>query len=261
MSADPTETALALPQVTVCAVTSVNVSATVRALEACLAEASFGACLLLTDASVQVAHPGITVVPIARLNSAAEYSQFILTQLASHVSTSHCLVVQWDGHVLDARRWRPEFVEFDYVGASWPQFSDGHDVGNGGFSLRSRALLEACRADAFVSAHPEDVAIARTNRPWLESQGLRFAPRKLADDFSAERRGDVRDSFGYHGVFNMARAIGVERFWQIYGDLDDRSSVWHNFAGILGDIVRGPRGVVRAIRMITDRLQHAIAAK
>lgn len=252
-SHDP-ERPLVLAQVTVCAVTSVNVRATVRALEACLATASFAECLLLTDAAVPVAHPGIRVIPIPCLPSAAAYSQFMLTRLVEHVTTSHCLVVQWDGHILDASRWRPEFLEYDYIGASWPQFGDGHDVGNGGFSLRSRQLMEACRDAAFTPGHPEDVAIARTNRVWLEAQGLRFAPLALADAFSAERSGDPRKSFGYHGVFNMVRAIGVDRFWEIYRDLDERSSVWHDLHSILADVSRGPGGLRRSAQLIIDRL-------
>ena len=191
---------LSLPQVTVCAVSSVNVAATLRALEVCVEQIAFADCLLLTDATVQPSHAEIRIVPIAPLASSAAYSDFLLHHLGDHVETSHCLIVQWDGHVLDARRWRPEFLEYDYIGASWPQFDDGHDVGNGGFSLRSRRLIEACLAPEFQPTHPEDLAIGRTNRGWLEEQGLRFAPRELADRFAAERGGELATSFGYHGV-------------------------------------------------------------
>ena len=50
--AAPVERCLYLPQVTLCAVTSVNVAATVRALEVSLDQIRFGACKLLTDAKV-----------------------------------------------------------------------------------------------------------------------------------------------------------------------------------------------------------------
>jgi hypothetical protein len=110
------------------------------------------------------------VVPIAPLRSSAAYSDFLLTGLVDHVDTTHCLVAQWDGHLLDAERWQDAFLDYDYIGASWPQFDDGHDVGNGGFSLRTRRLMDLCRDPAFVPAHPEDVAIGRTNRAWLEER-------------------------------------------------------------------------------------------
>lgn len=247
-------TRLALPQVTLCAVTSVNVAATLRALEACLAQIEFADYKLFTDVEVKPQHPEISVVPIRRLESSRDYSRFMLAELVEHVQTSHCLVVQWDGHVLDAQRWRPDFLDYDYIGASWPHFDDGREVGNGGFSLRSRRLMEACRDPAFVGCHPEDLAIGRTNRAWLESQGLRFAPREVADTFSAERAGSIRTGFGYHGVFNMPAAIGIDAFWDIYRDLDDRTTVWHDLGSLLKQIGRGAQPLSRSARMVMDRL-------
>lgn len=247
---------LALPQVTLCAATSVNVKATVRALEASLAQVDFAACKLFTDARIKPENSAIAIVPIPRLTSSAAYSEFLLSQMVDHVDTSHCLVTQWDGHVLDAGRWRPEFLDHDYIGASWPQFDDGHDVGNGGFSLRSRRLMEACRHPEFEALHPEDIAIGRTNRDWLEGRGMRFAPHQLADLFAAERTGNLQNSFGYHGVWNMPCAVGIEAFWRVYRELDDRDTISHDFSSILNDIRQGPGGRMRMIRMIADHMKH-----
>jgi len=245
---------LHLPQVTLCAVTSVNVSATVRALEACLDQIAFADCLLLTDVAVRPSHPDIRVVPIGKIGSSAAYSEFLLSRLVDHVGTSHCLVAQWDGHVLDASRWRAEFLDWDYIGASWPQFNDGHDVGNGGFSLRSRRLMEACRAPRFRQMHPEDVAIGRINRTWLEEQGFRFAPRELADCFAAERTGNIEASFGYHGVWHMPQKLGVNAFWEIFRELDDRKTVWVDLRAILEKVAGTPRGKVLALHVLRHRI-------
>ncbi len=252
---------LFLPQVTLCAASSVNVAATIRALEYSLAQVEFGACLLFTDAVITPGRPEITVVPIAPITSAAAYSQFLLSHMVDHIETSHCLIVQWDGHVLDAGQWRSDFLDYDYIGASWPQFTDGHDVGNGGFSLRSRAMMENCRHADFETFHPEDIAIGRRNRGWLESRGMRFPSRALADCFSAERAGDPSASFGYHGVWHMIRAIGVEAFWDVYRDLNDRSTVRHDFKTILQQIQRGQGGVGRTIRLIADRVRYAVSSR
>ena len=243
---------LALPQVTLCAATSVNVNATLRALEVSLAQVDFAACKLFTDALVKSKHPGISVVPIRRIDSAEAYSEFLLLRMVEYVETSHCLVTQWDGHVLDAGRWRPEFLDYDYIGASWPQFTDGHDVGNGGFSLRSRRLMEACRDLEFRPSHPEDLAIGRVNRSWLEGKGVCFAPRMLADLFATERRGDLERSFGYHGVWNMPRAIGSDGFWRIYCDLDDRGTIKNDFSAILKDVGQGSNRIWRQAKLIFD---------
>lgn len=243
---------LALPQVTLCAVASVNVQATLRALEACLEQIAFADCLFFTDAAVTQGHAEIRVAPIARIRSSPEYSDFLLSGVADHIATTHCLIVQWDGHVLDARRWRPDFLDYDYIGATWPQFEDGHDVGNGGFSLRSRRLMLACQDAGFRPSHPEDLAVCRRNRGWLESRGMRFAPAALADLFSAERAGDVDMTFGYHGIFNMPKAIGVDAFWDAYAGLDDRATIRHDLFSLMRDVARGPAGLRRAARILID---------
>src|SRR5918993_121816 len=154
----------ALPAVTLCAAASVNVEATLAALSACVEQIDFGECLLFTDVEVEPSQPEVRVVRISRLASAEAYSKFLLERLVDYVGTSHCLIVQWDGFVLNADGWAPEFLSYDYIGAPWPQFPDGQDVGNGGFSLRSRKLLEACRDSSFCSGHPEDVVVCRVNR-------------------------------------------------------------------------------------------------
>ena len=233
-----------------------NVKATLRAIEFCAEQFDFADCMFFTNALVMTRHPRIRVVPIEQIGSSAGYSDFLLTKLVDHVKTSHCLIVQWDGHILDASRWSANFLDYDYIGASWPQFRDGHDVGNGGFSLRSRRLMDACRSAGFIRIHPEDMAIGRTNRNWLEAQGIRFAPRNLADLFSAERSGDLKTAFGYHGVWNMPQALGVDMFWKIYCELDDLGSVRTDFSDIIRYVSRGTGGMSRATRMIMDRVRY-----
>lgn len=254
-------TPVPLPEVTLCAVTSVNVAVTVQALTDCLEQVSFGACKLFTDTSLPAIPAEITVVPIEYIGSSSAYSDFVLTRLVEHVETSHCLVVQWDGHVINGSLWQPQFLDYDYIGASWPQFDDGYDVGNGGFSLRSRRLMEACQHRDFLPIHPEDVAIGRENRAWLESLGMRFAPRELADTFATERTGDVAHSFGYHGVFNMPAALGVDAFWERYCKLDERSTVWADLNPLLRMLAGGANPTQRRLRMVKDWIKDSIRAQ
>lgn len=245
---------LALSDVTLCAAASVNVAATARALAASLDKIQFGRCILFTnDASVPV-RSEIEFVPIARLTSAAAYSRFILSDVIDHIRTSHCLIAQWDGHVLSAERWCEGFLEYDYVGASWPQFDDGFEVGNGGFSLRSRRLMHLCRDAEFRQGHPEDIAICRTNRVWLEQQGMRFAPVAVADRFSCERTGDPAATFGFHGGFNIPRALGPDVFWEVYRELDDFSGLRRDFIELARAVLRGSNPVRRLARITFDRV-------
>lgn len=247
---------LHLGQVTLCAAACVNVSATIRAMNHCLDGTGFARALLFTDRDVQGLPAGIDQIKIPPLRSSRDYSRFVLKDLVGWVDTSHCLVVQWDGFILDAHAWDPAFLDFDYVGAPWPQFSDGHEVGNGGFSLRSKRLMEACRDSLFVdNGAAEDVVIARHNRPWLERDcGIRFADRATASRFSFERDRQAEKTFGFHGVFNLPEAVGIEGFWQIYSELDDTGTVWIDFWALLAKVIRGPHGLRRALRLIRDRI-------
>jgi len=249
---------LRLERVTLCAVSSTNLKATVRALEVSLAQIDFAEALLFTDRSpaslgLETAS-NIRVIAIEKIGSSEAYSRFMLEELAAHIKTSHCLIVQWDGHVVDAARWQDEFLEYDYIGASWPQFDDGHDVGNGGFSLRSRRLMEACGTSDFTAHHPEDLAIGRTNRDLLTSFGLRFAPKELADQFSAERASDPTVTFGYHGVFLMHKVMKVEEFWAIYKSLSDRKTLRTDLGTLFRAVLNGSGGLGRALTFVIDRI-------
>jgi len=131
----------------------------------------------------------------------------MLHDLGNHIATDHALCVQWDGFVLNAAAWDPGFLDYDYIGAVWPQFSDAHNVGNGGFSLRSRRLLKACKTLPFEDFEAEDIVIGRKCRSLLESHGIRFAPAAVAHRFAYERTAPTGREFGFHGAFNLVRHL------------------------------------------------------
>lgn len=245
---------LRLPDITICAAASVNVRSTLRALRRSLDIAEFGASYFFTDEPDIVAPNGVEVIEIDRLHSSSAYSNFILRILPKYIQTEYCLISQWDGHAIASERWRGDFLDYDYIGASWPQFIDGNNVGNGGFSLRSKRLMDLCRDIRFVGSHPEDVAICRTNRSWLEAEGIRFAPEHVADQFSCERAGNMEAVFGYHGGFNIPRALGIDEFWAIYEELDDRSSLRPDFWQLTTALMRGHRPFTRVAQFACDRL-------
>lgn len=247
---------LALPDVTLCAIASVNVDATITAMVRSLALVDCARALLFTDAAVPDLPAGIERIEIAPLRSLTAYSQFVLHRLADWIETSHCLIVQWDGFVTAPEAWESAFLTCDYIGAPWPQFSDGHDVGNGGFSLRSRRLMLACRDPGFFDdGAAEDLVIARVNRAMLEERhGIVFADRDIASRFSRERDATRLHTFGFHGVFNLPGVVGIDGFWDLYRSLDHRGTVRIDFWPLLRGVAAGPAGLPRALRMLSDSL-------
>jgi tetratricopeptide (TPR) repeat protein len=166
--------------------------------------------LLLTDRAIT--HDGIEVVQIAPIRSRAAYSQFVLKELGRFVTTDYALVVQWDGFVIDATAWADEFWNYDYIGAKWPHESGDFRVGNGGFSLRSKRLLDTL-ADTAITLNAdenEDTAICVRHRDLLETRhGIAFADERVADRFAFDVGRPIGPTLGFHGVFN---------FWQILSD-------------------------------------------
>src|SRR5262245_49784773 len=167
---------LSLGNVTLCCIDTARPRLALRAVQKSQARIRFARTLLLTNASPGgLDVPGdIDVVPIAPLDSRAAYSQFVLKSLLPHIATSHVLLVEWDGYVWNADAWQDAFLDCDYIGAKWFWHRDGMRVGNGGFSLRSRRLLQALQDPRIALDGGEDETICRTFRPLLEREhGIR----------------------------------------------------------------------------------------
>jgi tetratricopeptide (TPR) repeat protein len=192
---------------TLCCIDCRNGALALRALRLSLRECAFERALLLTDRALTA--PGIETRPIPTIGSAEEYSRFVMKGLRDHVETDYVLLIQWDGYVVNGAAWSDEFLLYDYVGAPWSRAVAGElTVGNGGFSLRSRRLLDALQDPAIPAGHPEDAQICRRWRPRLEEMhGIAFAPEATARRFAFEYVPAAGATLGFHGVANIARFV------------------------------------------------------
>lgn len=149
------------------------------------------------------AWPGLPVIPVPTLRSINEYNLLITREMAKHLSADFVLVIQYDGFVLNADQFSPHFLHYDYIGAPWPNY-ERHDVGNGGFSWRSKRLVQAvAQIDDYDPSEAEDLFICRSRRDWLEKLGCRFAPKAIASHFSVEFPAVPYPTFGFHGIFHL----------------------------------------------------------
>lgn len=146
--------------------------------------------------------PGSTFVQHNQVTDYKEYNQLMLTGMAEHVNTDHMLVVQTDGIANDRTKWTDEFLKYDYIGAPWPWKAEGDNIGNGGFSLRSKRMLDACLDEHIKLKDLEDTAIAENRKYLEETYNVKFAPTSLAKQFSFEL-GVYEGSFGFHGMWNV----------------------------------------------------------
>ena len=203
---------LALPQVTLCIVDTRAPALAAASLRHSMAGIDFERVLLFTRGWVppqpSALTTGIEVVEIAEITSGADYSRFVLRELPAHIHTPFVLVTQWDGFVRRPEAWTNEFLQYDYIGAVWPDQPVGRNVGNGGFSLRSQKLLRAGLDPRITELHPEDLVLGTTHRAMLEAEhGVRFSPPELAHRFAFENRPPRGPAFGFHGPYNLPRVL------------------------------------------------------
>ena len=209
---------LNLPDVTLVAISSVQIDETMLALSISSQGINFGEIKFLTSEDAFPADPKIRIESIPRLDFVG-YSRFMLQDLHCYIDTPYCLVIQADGFVLNPERWQNCFLDYDYIGAPWTReitsFPTGtvlnmaaNQVGNGGFSLRSkRLLLETAKIDfdslSFVCLH-EDIIICHYFLDQMLEAGIRFPKPMLAAQFAVESPEasygqNPQTSFGFHG--------------------------------------------------------------
>ena len=148
---------------------------------------------------------GRNVIKIPEIKTTKDYNSVVFFDLPRHLKTDFALFIQYDGFVLTGELFSEQYLNWDYIGAPWPHYSD-FTVGNGGFSLRSKKLVNSIQkyllpADLHSA---EDVVICRYLRARLEeNDGIRFAPEKIAEMFSYEMRKPEFETFGFHGLAHL----------------------------------------------------------
>ena len=155
---------------------------------------------------------GAKFIPIRKQISLYDYSEIMTKQLWTYIETDYVLTIQWDGMAVNADLWDEDFLNYDYIGALWKWPTNNQVVGNGGFSLRSRTLIESLRDTRVqlgtpMSGQNEDVAISAEYRNLMESKyGIKYATPNVAAKFSTENVWAGR-SFGFHGLWNLPRFL------------------------------------------------------
>tara|TARA_B100001123_G_scaffold440978_1_gene581230 strand:- start:694 stop:1395 length:702 start_codon:yes stop_codon:yes gene_type:complete len=209
---------LKLPNVTLLAATSSEIDAAQISMRISLHNIEFGAAKLLCPSTPEKKYPDIEYVSISPLNNVDSYNQMIFQDLHKYFKTSHCLIVQADSFVVNSKLWKDEFLNYDYIGGPWPNkikvnpnltlHLEKNPVGNGGFSLRSRKLVETTAKINFNSLNfpmkAEDVVICYYLYQEMIDSGIRFAPPELAAKFSMENIDNLygqnaNSVFGFHG--------------------------------------------------------------
>lgn len=196
-----------LPDVTLICVSSIDIDKHLYALRKSMEGINFGCVKFVTHEDLDL--DGIWVDKCEKISSIDDFNHYMIFDLHKHVETSHCITIHDDGFIINPEKWDPIWLEYDYIGAPWEYSENSYidpwgnhiRVGNGGFSLRSKKLLEVpLNANVpfdvnwgnfykhmGVTLQSEDGNICVHNRHIYEVLGCKFAPVNMAARFSHER--------------------------------------------------------------------------
>jgi hypothetical protein len=219
-------------EITVVAMDFKNHELTRRAVELTLQRIDPKELLIISDREF---YTGGTFIKAAAPASFVDYAWMMMKWIGPLIDTGHALYVQYDGMPWNTACWDDDFLNYDYIGAVWPWEPEGRNVGNGGFSLRSKRFLDAARDNAVTfdadRKQAEDASLCIDHRLYLENMyNIKFASTEVAHRFSHEVQ-QIGPTWGFHGQWNLFKYLGhndIEFYmqhldfngWNIY--------VWHH---------------------------------
>lgn len=193
---------LELPEITLIALTNKDYEGHKKAIDISTQHIRFGGVKLIWDESI---------------TSIDDWNRKIIYELHRYVDTDFALLIHADGYVIHPERWRPEFLDYDFIGAPWPLPNDDYSyrtpegeivrVGNS-VSLRSKrimALPEQLHLEwrSYYGNTNEDGFLCVHSRRALKAEGIRFAPLEVARFFSKEHEIEENkglETFAFHQV-------------------------------------------------------------
>jgi hypothetical protein len=198
-------TKLELPNVEIISINTVNPEQSVKAIEYSCKEISFTSKKIFSDTVPGNLPPDIVHIQIPKFTTREAYSEFTLKEMHNYIDSEFVLMIHDDGFVINPHLWNPDFLKYDYIGAPWPGPASDIQygrVGNGGFCIRSKRLLEATRHLEYEMWN-DDWSIGVTHNKILRDMDIHTAPVTLAMTFALELpigecEYNLENTFGFH---------------------------------------------------------------
>ena len=195
---------LDLSRITLCAISSVKIPETIKAIEICSNQCLFNNIIFFSDKDVPYRYE------IPEISSIQQYNSFVLHKLPELIipfMSDFLLTVQWDGFIINPDSWNDIFYEYDYIGAPWPWFRN--ICGNGGFCLKSKKFLSIQMniiSNKIKTQNNEDLILSKVFRNEFIKHGCKYPNPEIAYQFSTEHPSrDKRYSFEYPFGFHDFR--------------------------------------------------------
>lgn len=188
-----------LENVTLLAISSNRADGNIAALNHCMKLIEFKAVKFLSHKKPQDLPQGIDFEFCPEIKSIYNFDCYAFLELGKHINTSHMLMVQDHAYILRPNLWDDAWLNYDFIGAPWPERPDFISVstgemvrvGNGGFSLRSKRLLDLPKRLMLPVVSDrgytnDDGLINSFYRKIFLENGIKYAPVEVAAKFSYE---------------------------------------------------------------------------
>lgn len=191
---------LKLKNITLIALTSVKIEKTIKALLYSSKDIEFGDIKLVSDIKPNNLPLKIKHEYCDKMSNINEWNYAAIYKLGQHIDTEFAILIHDDGFIVNANAWKPEFLDYDYIGAPWPLPVDNFSfrdingeiirVGNS-VSLRSKKLIDLpvnlnLEWKPFHGYYNEDGFICVNYRHTYKEHGIKFADIDIAKYFSHE---------------------------------------------------------------------------
>ncbi len=200
-----------LPNITLVAMTSVNIEDTIKAIRYSCREIEFGKVKLISHEVPKNLPEYVIFEYIDPITNIDQWNYNIVFKLNDYIDTDFAILIHDDGFIVNPSSWRDEFLDYDYIGAPWAHMhlldSNGIPikVGNS-VSLRSKKLLQIPSMINMPwvkhdNNYNEDTQICVWNRDLFLKEGIKYAEFDMAKYFSHEEYlpefGDIKP-FCFH---------------------------------------------------------------
>ena len=200
---------LQLPTISLICVDCLNVNMAIKVIEHCKTLCDFGDVRLLT--SIPTNYPD--AVKIKPLNSLIAYSIFMLKHLHEYVTQDMVMIIQRDGWILNTESWDDNWKNLDFIG---PLFMQVDWVGSGGFSLRSKKIMEAAsKAIPDWDGTQKDAERLQTSLGMYEDGILSLSPfSKNFKIATKEQAAQWAQGGNRNPEYCREKPFGYQRTWQ-----------------------------------------------
>lgn len=205
---------ISLKDVTLLAISSIRIPGTIQSLELCFKDIEFESVKLISHEKPKFLPEYIQFEECPKLNNIDDFNYYMFLEMGKHVSTSHCLIVQDHAYILNPEKWNNAWLNYDYIGSPWRIVENSYiandytrsRVGNGGFSMRSKKLLDLPKKMGWELREEqgwknEDGNICCYYKKEMLQNGIKYAPLELAVQFGFENVTEENKyikPFGFH---------------------------------------------------------------